>query len=105
MSCKVVCALLAVTGLILCACGGGDDNEPQLSPECQQLKPVITSCFDAWCAGRSKPFCSCWTQGKELQLAPCGCIPWDWELECKLYRNFDCESAKTTLADVEKNCE
>lgn len=104
MSPKVVRALLMSIGLMWCACGGGDADEPLLTPECQQLKPVITACFDAWCTGRSAPFCNCWTQGKELLLSPCGCTPWDWELECKLYRNFDCESAKTTLADVEKSC-
>lgn len=98
----VVAGVLLI-GLLSTSCGG--DDEPELSPECQQLKPVITACFDDWCAGQSTPFCSCWNKGMELLVGPCTCTPWDWELECKLHRNFDCEMAKATLADVDKSCQ
>ena len=73
--------------------GGGATTCPQLT--------ALTDCLEAFCASAQNPFCTCYTQKKDLSSA-CTCVPvtLDPEDYCKAAAangydaaSFDCAAA------------
>jgi hypothetical protein len=93
-------ASIALLGL-LPSCGGGNEAA------CDAFVADATACYDAYCDGDAgdTTFCGCWSQGMDVSLVDCSCIPRDLESACPFaggdYQpgDLDCDGAQDALGN------
>lgn len=68
--------------IVLGGCGG-DTNDGAAA--CDDLKTVVSQCYDGFCkgAGAMTAFCKCWSAGQDISVQTCACIPQDLDTVCK----------------------
>jgi hypothetical protein len=93
--------VLVISVVVFSGCGG--DNS---SDKCNQLKSLVTDCYDGWCAGEgaNSAYCGCWQQGKDLNVNDCSCIPLNLNPLCDFVDldnwngQYDCSAATSIVA-------
>lgn len=94
---------------------GGVSGQPSsggttgTASKCEQFKRLLSDCYDGYCAaaGAAKPFCACWTQGKDIDTQSCACVPLNLDQICSVLNldnvdlsRFDCGAAGTTVGNL-----
>ena len=90
-----------VLGFVVAACKQGHDP-------CDDLENEVAECYDDICDDSSSAgsaLCSCWDQGKILDVGDCSCTTLDLSVACAMFEEpedaapfFDCNRAKMFCA-------
>ena len=97
---KMVARLALVLTLALAAGCDNDDG----SAKCEEVKSLLTSCYDTRCEDSDSHFCQCWSQGQDLNVLSCSCVERQENAVCEVYNlesfttaGFSCGNAMDYL--------
>jgi hypothetical protein len=71
---------------------------------CDRVKRLVVDCYDDFCNGdgKSSPFCSCWSQGLDIETQSCRCIARRMSEICQITdeESFVCSRAEGAAESI-----